>query len=101
MRLCAERAVRQVAEKKQKEYYLRAFLIVFGAAMIALIPIMAVNGGRFFYYGDYNKQQIMFYTHLHDLVRGGDLAAWDHMVDLGSDTVSSFSFYLLGAPFSG
>ncbi|MBR6103135.1 MAG: YfhO family protein [Ruminococcus sp.] len=88
-----------MAEKKQKEYYLRAFLIVFGAAMIALIPIMAVNGGRFFYYGDYNKQQIMFYTHLHDLVRGGDLAAWDHMVDLGSDTVSSFSFYLLGSPF--
>ena len=86
-------------KNKSGELYLRAFVIAFLGCMIALLPVMILNGGRFFYYGDFNKQQVMFYTHLHDLVRGGELAAWDPLADLGSDTVSSFSFYLLGSPF--
>lgn len=84
---------------KLKEKYLRAFLIAFGGCLLCLLPIMIINGGRFFYYGDYNKQQVMFYTHLIDQVRSGTLSAWDSFADLGSDTAASYSFYLLGSPF--
>lgn len=84
---------------RDKNYYLRAFLIVFGACLLCLVPIMIINGGRFFYYGDFNKQQITFYTRLHDMVRNGGLTAWDPLADLGSDTVAAYSFYLLGSPF--
>ncbi len=86
-------------EGRQKERYLQAFLIAFAGCMLCLIPIMIINGGRFFYYGDYNKQQVMFYTHLVEQVRSGTLSSWDVFADLGSDTAASYSFYLLGSPF--
>lgn len=84
--------------KLTKEKYLRVFFLTFLVCGICFLPLIVLNGGDFFYYGDYNKQQIMFYTHLHDLVRDG-LPQWDHAADLGSDTVSAYSFYLLGSPF--
>ena len=84
---------------KLKEKYLSAFIIAFAACVIAFLPIIIMNGGSFFYYGDYNKQQIVFYTRLHDAVRSGTLSSWDFLADLGSDTVSAYSFYLLGSPF--
>ena len=84
---------------KNREKYLTAFLIAFGVCMLCFLPVMILNGGRFFYYGDFNKQQVTFYTHMTDLVRSGSLSAWDWLADLGSDTASSFSFYLLGSPF--
>lgn len=84
---------------KKKEKYLLAFIIVFAACVICFLPLIIAGGGRFFYYGDYNKQQLVFYTRLHDMVRSGSLSAWDPLVDLGSDTVASYSFYLIGSPF--
>ena len=85
--------------KKFREKYLHAFLICTAVCVVCFLPIMLLNGGRFFYYGDFNKQQVMFYYHLHDAVRNGTLSAWDTFADLGSDTVASYSFYLLGSPF--
>ena len=84
--------------EKNKEKYLRVFLISFIACGICFLPIIILNGGDFFYYGDYNKQQVAFYTNLHDMVRDG-LPMWDHAADLGSDTAATYSFYLLGSPF--
>jgi len=85
--------------EKKKEKYIQAFFIVFAACVICFLPLVIAGGGRFFYYGDYNKQQIVFYTRLHDMVRSGSLSAWDTLADLGSDTVASYSFYLIGSPF--
>ena len=57
-----------------------------------------MGGGVFYYYGDFNVQEIPFYQLVHDAVRNGD-TGWMHNVDLGTDMLSSFSFYLLGSPF--
>lgn len=84
---------------KFREKYLHAFLICAAVCVVCFLPIMLLNHGRFFYYGDFNKQQLAFYTHLHQAVRNGTLSAWDTFADLGSDTVASYSFYLLGSPF--
>ena len=86
-------------EKRVREKYITAFVIAFAGCMLCFLPIMIANGGRFFLYGDYNKQQITFYTHLIGAVRSSGLSGWDAFADLGSDTAASYSFYLLGSPF--
>ena len=86
-------------EKRRKEKYITAFVIAFAGCMLCFLPVIIANGGRFFLYGDYNKQQLTFYTHLIGTVRSGSLSGWDPLADLGSDTAASYSFYLLGSPF--
>lgn len=81
-----------------KEKYLQAFLMGFLCLLISVIPIMIADGGYFIYYGDYNAQQIPFYNLANDAVRNGQFG-WNWFTDLGSDFMTSYSFYLTGSPF--
>ena len=81
-----------------KEKYLTAFLIGFGTMLFSLIPMMLTEHGYFIYYGDYNAQQIPFYCLANTTVRSGQLG-WNWLTDLGSDFMTSYSFYLFGSPF--
>ena len=81
-----------------KEKYLAAFLLGFGCMMLTLIPFMIAEKGYFIYYGDYNAQQIPFYNLANDAVRSHQ-TDWNWFTDLGSDFMSSYSFYLYGSPF--
>ena len=83
---------------KKRHYSLRTFLIALVTASIIFIPFIIYHGGIFYYYGDFNVQEIPFYQLVHDAVRNGQLG-WSHTTDLGSDLISSYSFYLLGSPF--
>lgn len=82
----------------QKLFGLRVFLISIITATALFLPFIIMGGGVFYYYGDFNVQEIPFYQLVHDAVRNGDIG-WMHNVDLGTDMLSSFSFYLLGSPF--
>ena len=42
-------------------------------AILLVAPIIAYNGGIFYYYGDFNVQEIPFYQLIHSQVRSGDL----------------------------
>lgn len=81
-----------------KEKYFLAFLLGFLTLLVALIPVMIVDKGYFIYYGDYNAQQIPFYNLANDAVRSGQFG-WNWFTDLGSDLLTSYSFYLIGSPF--
>ena len=81
-----------------REKYFMAFILGFSALMISLIPIMIAEKGYFIYYGDYNAQQIPFYNLLNDAIRNGQFG-WNWFTDLGSDLLTSYSFYLIGSPF--
>lgn len=81
-----------------KEKYLMAFLLGFACVFISLLTIIIADGGYFIYYGDYNAQQIHFYSLANDAVRDGQLG-WNWFTDLGSDFLTSYSFYLTGSPF--
>lgn len=83
---------------KNRHYMLFAFLISLFAAAILFVPFAIANGGVFYYYGDFNVQEIPFYQMVHDAVRSGNMG-WSHTTDLGSDLLSSYSFYLMGSPF--
>lgn len=83
---------------KKHNYALYSFLLALVAAALLFIPFIVLNDGVFYYYGDFNVQEIPFYQMVHDAVRSGELG-WSHTTDLGSDLMSSYSFYLLGSPF--
>ncbi|WP_158589537.1 YfhO family protein [Butyrivibrio sp. CB08] len=66
--------------------------------ILAITPILVSRGLPFFYYGDYNVQQIPFYILAHRAVRSGEFF-WNWNVDLGGSMAGDFSFYLWGSPF--
>ncbi len=99
--LIYDKKVEIVGEKKaSKSWYVPC--IMFGSAflmyLIALLPIFVKRGLPFFYYGDYNVQQVPFYILAHRAVRSGEFF-WNWNVDLGGSMAGDFSFYLWGSPF--
>lgn len=83
---------------KQKERYKEAFFIALGVAFIFFIPFIIYDKGYFFFYGDFNVQQIPFYKTAHQAVRSGNIF-WNWNTDLGVNFIGSYTFYLLGSPF--
>ena len=80
---------------------LQYILIFAGGALLyltAVLPFLVYHGGIFFYYGDYNVQQVPFYILAHRAVRNGQFF-WNPYIDLGSSMGGSLSFYLWGSPF--
>ena len=84
-------------QKKQTNGYLLTFILCFATAFFILLPFMVVDKGFFLYCGDFNSQQIPFYTYANDIIRSGG-ANYSWATDLGSSFVTSYSFYLLGSP---
>ena len=90
------------ANSKTKSDRLFTYVMIFvGGALLyiaAVLPFLTEHGGIFFYYGDYNVQQVPFYIMAHRAVREGRLF-WTPYIDLGSSMGGSMSFYLWGSPF--
>ena len=87
-----------VSPEQNKGACRRAFLIALATAALIFIPFIIWDKGYFFFYGDFNVQQIPFYKLAHEAVRSGDLF-WNWYTDLGANFIGSYSFYLLGSPF--
>ena len=85
-------------QPKNRHYLLLTFLIALGTAIMLFLPFIVYHKGIFYYYGDFNVQEIPFYQMIQNSVKNGEMG-WSHLTDLGSDTLSSYSFYLLGSPF--
>ena len=84
----------------EKSWYVPVvmFLSAYLMYVIAVLPILIKRGMPFFYYGDYNVQQIPFYILAHRAVRNGQFF-WNWNVDLGGTMFGDFAFYLWGSPF--
>ena len=78
--------------------YLFTFLFGLLLSFLIFLPFLILDRGLFLYYGDYNVQQIPFYSLAHDAVQSGQ-TGWSWLTDLGANFVGSYSFYLLGSPF--
>lgn len=74
------------------------FFLGFAMYVIAALYVIIKHGGLFFYYGDYNVQQVPFYILAHRAVRNGQFF-WNWNLDLGGDLIADLSFYLMGSPF--
>ncbi len=89
-----------IVNNKYRRFYapVIVFLSSFLMYILAILPILVTRGLPFFYYGDYNIQQIPFYILAHRAVRSGNLL-WNWNIDLGGTMAGDFSFYLWGSPF--
>ncbi|MBR0090989.1 MAG: YfhO family protein [Lachnospiraceae bacterium] len=74
------------------------FLLAFLMYVICVLPVLIMHGGLFFYYGDYNVQQVPFYILAHRAVRSGAFF-WHWGLDLGGSLIGDLAFYLTGSPF--
>ena len=63
-----------------KEPYGKVFCIAFFSLLLVLLPILIADKGYFIYYGDYNSQQIPFYSLANDAVRSGSFG-WNWFTD--------------------
>ncbi len=77
---------------------LQVFLLGLFVAAAAFLPFLLYDKGYFFFYGDFNVQQIPFYQLAHQAVREGNLW-WSWKTDLGANFIGSYSFYLFFSPF--
>ncbi len=84
--------------KSDLKYYRKAFLTAAIMAVILIVPFVIIDGGYFIYYGDYNAQQIPFYTLCNRAIRNGELM-WSWQTDMGANFIGSYSFYTIGSPF--
>ena len=85
---------------KDKKYrpYVVVFALHFLTAFLAFGIILLQNKGMFTIATDYNNQQIPFMSFMNEAIKRGDIF-WSWKIDLGSDFVSSMSWYSLGSPF--
>ena len=87
-----------INRSRSGEKYLMAFMLGFICLLLSLTPVMIAEKGYFIYSGDYNAQQINFYHTANTAVRNGQFG-WHWYTDLGSDFMTSYTFYLFGSPF--
>ena len=83
---------------EKRKSYLKIFLLSFLAFALVIFPIVIYDHGYLTYYGDFNAQQLPFYYHAHQAVKNGNFL-WDWGTDLGSDFLTTYSYYLTGSPF--
>lgn len=86
---------RLLGEGEQR--YWNAFFCCALAALGVFMPLTIIDGGFFHYAGDFNSQQITFYTYMNAFVKEGGTFSW--ATDLGSGVMNTYSFYLYGSPF--
>lgn len=78
--------------------WLQAFFYALLISAVVFLPFVIMDKGLFFYYGDFNVQQIPFYQLVHRAVKSGDFY-WNWYTDLGANFIGSYSFYNLFSPF--
>ena len=77
---------------------LTMFLLAAGLALSVFLPVMIMTGGYQLFFGDFQLQQIPFYSEINRAIRSGEFF-WNWNTDMGVNTIASYSFYLLGSPF--
>jgi hypothetical protein len=77
----------------------RCVLLCAVLALLTFLPFIVKGGGIFLVASDFNDQQIPFTICLHNNLLDGGIGGWSWNVDLGSPTLTSFSFYELGSVF--
>lgn len=83
-----------------RRWLLLAFVLNFAIAAAALLPYMIRDGGLLLVAADFDAEQLSYNMLCNNAIKSGEVL-WNWRIDIGSDFVSSFSFYTLGSPFSG
>ena len=84
--------------RSPRRWLLLAFVLNFAIAAAALLPYMIRDGGLLLVAADFDAEQLSYNMLCNNAIKSGEVL-WNWRIDIGSDFVSSFSFYTLGSPF--
>ncbi len=79
------------------KYCVLTFVLGCGIFLLAALPFALQNGGIFYYYGDFNAQQIPFTI---SFAGGFSVPDFDFNAGTGMDYLTAYSFYNLFSPFT-
>lgn len=87
-----------LVKQEEKKLYYKVFLLHFVTAFLAFAGILLQEKGMFTISTDYNNQQLAFSSYMNQMIKQGNIF-WSWSTDLGSDFISSMSWYSIGSPF--
>ena len=90
--------MKQTLQNRFPRRWLLAFVLNFAIAAAALLPYMIRDGGLLLVAADFDAEQLSYNMLCNNAIKSGEVL-WNWRIDIGSDFVSSFSFYTLGSPF--
>lgn len=82
------------------KYCLISFLAGVTVFLLSSLPYAAQNGFIFYYYGDFEAQQVTFLVYLRRVLGGMTIPQYDFNAGLGMDFLDAYSFYNLFSPFT-
>lgn len=85
-------------QKKRIRAYVFAFCVNLLLALLVFLPFLIKDGGLFSLSNDFNAQELPFNIFANREIKNGQIF-FNWSIDIGSDFISSFSFYNLGSPF--
>lgn len=91
-------AIKRVSGWYRRHPVLMAFLLNLVLAFLTFIPYIYMGQGMFALSNDFNAEQIPFNIYANDSIKSGNIW-WSWTTDMGSDFLTSYSFYNLGSPF--
>lgn len=91
-----------LAEPKRvtAKYCLIAFLAGAAVFLLSALPYAAENGFLFYFYGDFESQQVPFLVYLRRILGEMTVPQYDFNAGLGMDFLDAYSFYNLFSPFT-
>ncbi len=88
-----------IADKIRMADYLKISLFAGLIILLVMLPTMVLNHGMFLIRGDdYIQQQVAFIIECKRLISTG-APWWSHLVGLGENAITAFSYYTLGSPY--
>ena len=90
--------MRSLCRRLRLHPYLMVFVANLLVALVSFCPFILRGKGLFTLCADFNSQELAFNMLCNSAIKSGDVL-WNWGLDIGSDLVSSMSFYNLGSPF--
>lgn len=85
------------SKKQIGKYCAVTFAVGFAVFLLAALPFAIGNNGIFYFYGDFNAQQVPFTI---SYAGGFSLPQFDFIAGTGTDYLDAYSFYNLFSPFT-
>lgn len=82
------------------KFCLIAFMAGAAIFLLAALPYAAENGFLFYFYGDFEAQQMPFLVYLRQILGEPAVPQYDFTAGLGMDFLDAYSFYNLFSPFT-
>ena len=94
------KVTKRMVMKKEKniKWAAIAFGLSFLCAFISIVPFLIKGNGILTLSNDFNAQELAFNMFANNAIKKGEIF-WNWNIDIGSDFITTFSFYNIGSPF--